>query len=286
MQQPNISSQQLNDFIAAALREDVGNGDHSARSCIPETAMGSARLLVKDTGVLAGVALAEAIFAYINPQFEVELVLTDGAKVQKGDVAFWVTGPIRDLLTAERLVLNCMQRMSGIATLTRRYVDAIAHTQAKVLDTRKTTPCLRFLEKWAVRIGGGYNHRFGLYDMVMIKDNHHDFCGGITASIFRVNDYLRANNLQIPIELEVRNLEELDEALSVGNINRIMFDNFDVATTKKAVERVSHRFETESSGGITLDTIRGYAETGVDYISVGALTHSAVALDLSLKAVK
>ncbi|MGB1206835.1 MAG: carboxylating nicotinate-nucleotide diphosphorylase [Chitinophagales bacterium] len=279
----------LHDFIDQIIREDIGEGigkgDHTSLSCIPDTATDTARLIVKGDGVLAGVELAELIFKQIDADLSLDIFIKDGEKVKKGDIAFTVTGKTQSILQAERLVLNCMQRMSGIATMTNKFVELVADTNAKVLDTRKTTPCFRYIEKWAVRIGGGHNHRMGLYDMIMIKDNHHDFCGGITNAILTTRKYLNDKGLDIKVEIEVRNLEELNEVLAVGQVDRIMLDNFDVPTTKKAVEIVNKRFETESSGGITLDTIRGYSETGVDYISVGALTHSYKSLDLSLKAV-
>ena len=279
----------LHDFIDQIIREDIGEGigqgDHTSLSCIPNTAIGTARLIVKDDGVLAGVELAELIFKQIDADLSLDIFIKDGEKVKIGDIAFTVTGKTQSILQAERLVLNCMQRMSGIATMTNKFVELVADTNAKVLDTRKTTPCFRYIEKWAVRIGGGHNHRMGLYDMIMIKDNHHDFCGGITNAILTTRKYLNDKDLNIKVEIEVRNFDELNEVLAVGQVDRIMFDNFDVPTTKKAVEMVNKRFETESSGGITFDTIRGYSETGVDYISVGALTHSYKSLDLSLKAV-
>jgi nicotinate-nucleotide pyrophosphorylase (carboxylating) len=274
----------LQAFIKHILHEDIREGDHTSLSCIPNTATGRAKLLVKANGVLAGVALAKQIFAAVDPELEVEVLLADGALVKYGDIAFIVQGKTQSILQAERVVLNCMQRMSGIATLTHQFVEKTKGTGAKVLDTRKTTPGFRQIEKWAVRIGGGVNHRMGLYDMIMIKDNHHDFCGGITNAIRTTQAYLKAKKLAIKVEIEVRNLTELAEVLAVGQVDRIMLDNFDVPTTKKAVAIVNKRFELESSGGINLDTIAGYAQTGVDYISVGALTHSYTSLDLSLKA--
>ncbi len=275
----------IEQFINRAFAEDVGDGDHSALACLPPDAYKKARLLVKENGVLAGVALAQQIFKQIDPNLSVQLLLNDGATINKGDIAFTVEGAARSILTAERLVLNCMQRMSGVATLTQQYVKAVSGTKAVVLDTRKTTPNFRYFEKWAVRIGGGQNHRFGLYDMIMIKDNHHDFCGGITNAVLKTQKYLKDTGKTLRIELEVRNLQELDEALAVGQIDRIMLDNFDVPTLAQAIQIIDHRYETEASGGITLNTIRAVAETGVDFISVGALTHSYKSLDLSLKAV-
>ncbi len=274
----------LEQFIDLSLAEDVGSGDHSALACIPADAVHSAKLLIKSDGILAGVAVAEMIFRRIDPEIKMTKFLDDGAVVQTGNIAFTVLGNTRHILTAERLVLNCMQRMSGIATLTNRYVKAVAHTNAKILDTRKTTPLFRYLQKWAVKIGGGYNHRFGLYDMIMIKDNHHDFCGGIKPAIERARQYVQDNNLSIKIEIEVRNIKELQEVLQVGKVDRIMLDNFSPQTMKTAVQLIDKQYETEASGGITLETISEYAETGVDYISVGALTHSYQSLDMSLKA--
>jgi len=272
-------------LIERALAEDLGAGDHTTRSTIPVGARGAARLLVKEPGVLAGVELAEAIAHHYDPELSLKVYLLDGAMVQEGDIAFTLLGNQRSILVVERLMLNFMQRMSGIATLTRKYVDAVAGTGCRVLDTRKTTPCLRAMEKWAVRIGGGENHRMGLYDMVMIKDNHADFAGGIAQAVIAAKAYLEQNGLDIPIEVETRNLEEVETAMAVGGIQRIMLDNFDPATLRRAVELIGKQYETEASGGIVLSTIRQYAETGVDFISVGALTHSATSLDLSLKAV-
>lgn len=274
----------LDKFIEDILLEDIGTGDHSALSCIPATAMGKARLLVKDTGILAGVELAQHIFAKVDPNLQITVFLGDGTAVKHGDVVLTVEGSEQSILQAERIVLNCMQRMSAIATLTHQFVQAIAGTGARILDTRKTTPGFRHIEKWAVRIGGGTNHRFGLYDMIMIKDNHHDFCGGVTKAIERANAYIAEKKLNIKIEIEVRNLAELQEVLNIGKVDRIMFDNFTPQLMIQAVAMVGGRFETEASGGITLDTVRSYAETGVDFVSVGALTHSYKSMDLSLKA--
>lgn len=274
----------LDKFIEDILLEDIGTGDHSALSCIPPTAMGKAQLLVKDTGILAGVEMAQHIFRKVDPNLQITVFLNDGASIKHGDVVLIVAGKEQSILQAERIVLNCIQRMSAIATLTNSFVQAIAGTGARILDTRKTTPGFRYLEKWAVRIGGGTNHRMGLYDMIMIKDNHHDFCGGITQAIERANTYIEEKMLPIKIEIEVRNLAELQEVLNIGRVHRIMFDNFTPQLMSQAVAMVGKRFETEASGGITLDTVRSYAETGVDFVSVGALTHSYNSMDLSLKA--
>lgn len=274
----------LSQFIDRMLAEDIKDGDHTSLSCIPAAAQGKAQLIIKDDGILAGVTLGEMIFKKVDPHLRVDIQLHDGTAVKKGDIGLIVSGSQQSILTAERSVLNCMQRMSGIATSTNLYVKAIEGCKAKVLDTRKTTPTVRYLEKWAVKIGGGHNHRMGLYDMVMIKDNHHDFCGGITQAVKQTQAYLKTKKLSLKIEVEVRNLTELEEALSLAAIDRVMLDNFDVPTTYKAVKMVNGQKETESSGGITLDTIRPYAETGVDFISVGALTHSFKSMDISLKA--
>ncbi len=272
------------DFIARAFEEDVQQGDHTSLACIPYQAMSQAKLLVKDTGVLAGVELAKDIFRYLDPKFQVEVFIQDGQTVQHGDIAFIVRGRAQLILQAERLVLNCMQRMSGIATLTRQYLNELQGLTTQLLDTRKTTPTIRFLEKWAVRIAGGTNYREGLYDRIMIKDNHTDYCGGdIQTAIQRAQDYLADKGLDLPITVEVRNLQELNQVLSVGGIDRIMLDNFDLATTAQAVAIINKRFETEASGGVSLQTIRPIALTGVDFISVGAVTHSFRSLDLSLK---
>jgi nicotinate-nucleotide pyrophosphorylase (carboxylating) len=274
----------IDEIILNALREDIGSGDHSALACIPENATGKAKLLVKDNGVLAGVDVAKRICQLINPPLVFYPKIEDGSIVEKGQIAFELEGSARSILSAERLILNCMQRMSGIATLTKTYMDCISGTSAKLLDTRKTTPGIRFLEKWAVRIGGGHNHRFALYDMIMLKDNHIDFAGGVKEAIQSTLEYLKVNNLDLKIEIEIRNFDELTEALEQGGIDRIMLDNFSVENLKKAIAQIDGRFETEASGGITIETLRSYAETGVDYISVGALTHSYKSLDLSLKA--
>ncbi len=276
----------LEKFIQNALEEDLKNeGDHTTLASIPARAKDKARLLVKGKGILAGVELAQHIFHAVDPKIKMEVLIPDGSKIKKGQIAFYAEGKSRSLLTAERLVLNCMQRMSGIATKTNRFVQEIKGTNAKVLDTRKTTPGMRELEKWAVRIGGGHNHRMGLYDMIMLKDNHVDFCGGIEQAILKTRKYLKKNKLDLKVEIETRSLDEVEQVLAVGQVDRIMLDNFTPARIKKALKLIDGRFETEASGGITLETIRKYAETGVDYISVGALTHSYNSLDLSLKAV-
>ncbi len=280
-----INEEVLNGIIEKAILEDIGDGDHSSQACIPADAVGKAQLLVKEAGILAGVEIAQKVFERFDPQLNVAVFITDGTEVKPGDVAFVVEGKVLSLLKAERLVLNIMQRMSGIATQTSVYVKKLEGLHTRILDTRKTTPGLREIEKLAVKIGGGVNHRMGLYDMVMLKDNHIDFAGGIAKAVAMVHDYLKKNNKNLKIEVEVRDFKELDEVLKVGGINRIMLDNFSPADTHKAVEHINGRFETESSGGITLDTLRDYAECGVDYISVGALTHHIKSLDLSLKAV-
>lgn len=274
-----------NEIIRLALAEDLGAGDHTTWATIPADARGAARLIVKDEGVLAGVEMAQAIMEQYDPSLTMKVYLQDGAAVHVGDIAFTLFGAQRSILVVERLVLNFMQRMSGIATLTRRYVDEVQGTKCHILDTRKTTPNLRSIEKWAVRIGGGYNHRMGLFDMVMIKDNHADFAGGIPKAIRATKAYLEQKGLDLPIEVETRDLKEVDLVLAEGGVQRIMLDNFDPATLKKAVDLIAGRCETEASGGIVLETIRGYAETGVDFVSVGALTHSVRSLDLSLKAI-
>jgi len=280
-----LDKELIHHFIIEALKEDVGDGDHTSLSTIPADSTGRAKLLVKDEGILAGVELALEIFKIVDANLKVNVFLTDGAVIKPKDVAFEVEGNSQNILKAERLVLNCMQRMSGIATKTREIVDLLKDTHTKVLDTRKTTPGLRYLEKWAVRIGGGVNHRFGLYDMILIKDNHVDYAGGIRQAIERANQYLIDNNKKLAIEIEVRNLGELDQVLQTGHVNRILLDNFNFTDLRQAVDVIQGRFITEASGGITVDNILGYAECGVDYISVGALTHSVKSLDLSLKAI-
>ena len=271
-------------LIDLSFAEDIGDGDHTTLCCIPEDAMGKSKLLIKEDGILAGVEIAKEVFHRFDPTMQVEVFMGDGAKVKKGDVAMIVTGKVRSLLQTERLMLNIMQRMSGIATMTSKYVERLEGTHTRVLDTRKTTPGMRMLEKQAVKIGGGCNHRIGLFDMILLKDNHVDFSGGIANAINRCHEYLKEKGLDLKIEIEVRNFDELKQAMDCGGIDRIMLDNFSVADTKKAVEIVGGKYETESSGGITFDTLRDYAECGVDYISVGALTHSVKGLDMSFKA--
>ena len=271
-------------LIDLAFAEDIGDGDHTTLCCIPEDAMGKSHLLIKEDGILAGVEVAKKVFARFDDTMKVEVLIGDGAHVKKGDVAMVVTGKVRSLLQTERLMLNIMQRMSGIATMTNKYVERLRGTKTHVLDTRKTTPGMRMLEKQAVKIGGGMNHRIGLFDMILLKDNHVDFAGGITNAIDRCHKYLEEKNLNLKIEIEVRNFDELNQVLSRGGVDRIMLDNFSVEDTKKAVDIIGGRFEAESSGGITFDTIRDYAECGVDFISVGALTHSVKGLDMSFKA--
>ncbi len=279
-----INEQELRQFIENALHEDVREGDHSSLASIDKDTQGKARLLVKDNGILCGVDVAKAVFEAVDTNLTMDIHISEGNTVRYGDIAFHVYGSAISILTAERLVLNCLQRMSGIATRTNEYVKAIEGTSAKVIDTRKTTPNLRFLEKYAVTVGGGFNHRFGLYDMIMLKDNHIDFCGGITKAVQKVHEYLKAHALNLRIEVETRNLDNVREVMRCGGIDRIMLDNFTPELVKEAILLIDGKYETEASGGITLDTIRSFAETGVDYISVGALTHSVKSLDLSLKA--
>jgi nicotinate-nucleotide pyrophosphorylase (carboxylating) len=278
-------------LIQQALDEDINDprgiipaGDHSSLAAIPTSKEGKAQLLVKADGVLAGVEVAKEVCRMVDENLLFECVLEDGALIKKGNVAFRIYGEVKSILRAERVLLNFMQRMSGIATHTKKFVDAVSHTRCKILDTRKTTPALRYFEKWAVRIGGGYNHRFGLYDMIMLKDNHIDFCGGIENAIDAVDKYLQAHRLKLRVEVEARSLEDIKIIMSKGNVHRIMFDNFTPDEAAEAVKMVDGKFETEISGGINLENVKAYAETGVNYISVGALTHSSVALDLSLKA--
>jgi len=271
-------------LIDLSFAEDIGDGDHTTLCCIPEDAMGRSRLLIKEEGILAGVEVAKEVFRRFDPKMQVEVLMGDGTHVKPGDVAMIVTGRVRSLLQTERLMLNIMQRMSGIATMTARYVERLKGTGTRVLDTRKTTPGMRMLEKAAVKIGGGTNHRIGLFDMILLKDNHVDFAGGITNAIDRCHQYLEEKGLKLKIEIEVRSFDELQQVLDHGGVDRIMLDNFSVADTGKAVKLIDHRYETESSGGITFDTIRDYAEQGVDFISVGALTHSVKGLDMSFKA--
>ena len=279
------ADQLIDELITLAFAEDIGDGDHTTLCCIPSTEMGKSRLIIKESGVLAGVEMAQRIFKHFDPDMRMDIFICDGAEVKRGDIAFTVEGRVQSLLQTERLVLNVMQRMSGIATTTRRYVKALEGTKTQVLDTRKTTPGMRMLEKEAVRIGGGVNHRIGLFDMILLKDNHVDFAGGIEQSITRAQSYLEEKRKKLKIEIEVRNFKELDEVMKVGGVDRIMLDNFSPSDTREAVRRIGGRYETESSGGITFDTLRDYAECGVDYISVGALTHSIQSLDMSLKAV-
>ncbi|WP_106792122.1 carboxylating nicotinate-nucleotide diphosphorylase [Aquimarina sp. Aq78] len=272
-------------IITNAIREDVGDGDHSSLACIPESTTGKAKLLVKDEGILAGVDFAKSVFNYVDPNIKIETVLEDGSRVKYGDVAFYVSGSSQSILKAERLVLNAMQRMSAIATKTNHFVTLLDGTGTKILDTRKTTPGIRAIEKWAVKIGGGENHRFALYDMVMLKDNHIDFAGGITKAIVKTKQYLSDQNLDLKIIVEARDLNEIKEILQTPGVYRILIDNFNYEDTRKAVELIGDSCLTESSGGINEETVRKYAECGVDYISSGALTHSVYNLDLSLKAV-
>ena len=280
-----LSVEELNDrLIDLAFAEDIGDGDHTTLCCIPADSVSESKLLIKQEGIFAGVEIAKQVFHRFDPDMKVEVLMGDGTRVKKGDIAMIVTGRVRSLLQTERLMLNIMQRMSGIATMTNKYVKLLEGTNAKVLDTRKTTPGMRMLEKQAVKIGGGVNHRIGLFDMILLKDNHVDFAGGIANAIDRCHKYQKENNLDLKIEIEVRNFDELQQVLEKGGVNRIMLDNFSVEDTRKAVEIINHRFEVESSGGITIDTIRSYAECGVDFISVGALTHSVKCLDMSFKA--
>lgn len=275
----------LNKFVDLAIAEDIRDGDHTSNACIPAGQTSKARLLVKDEGILAGIEVAQALFRGIDPELHVEVLLKDGAAVKHGDVAFYVTGSARNILMAERLVLNMMQRMSGVATVTYKFVQAVAGTKAKILDTRKTTPLLRQFEKMAVRIGGGVNHRFGLFDMIMIKDNHIAYAGGVEQAITSVRSYLDENNLRLKIEIEAGSLEQVNQILAIGGVDRIMLDNFTPEGAKQAVGLINGRYETEVSGGVVLENVRAYAESGCDFISVGALTHSVKSLDLSLKAV-
>lgn len=274
----------IDELIRLAFSEDIGDGDHTTLCCIPDSEMGKQKLLIKETGVLAGVDIARRVINYFDPELKITTYIEDGTEVKPGDVAFVVEGRVQSLLQVERTMLNIMQRMSGIATTTRRYVQLLEGTGTRVLDTRKTTPGMRMIEKEAVKIGGGVNHRIGLFDMILLKDNHVDFAGGIEQAITRAKDYLQAKGKDLKIEIEVRNMDELREVLRVGGVDRIMLDNFSTELTREAVQLIDHRYETESSGGITIDTIRSYAECGVDYVSVGALTHSVKGLDMSFKA--
>ena len=272
-------------LISLWFAEDIGDGDHTTLSCIPATARGKSRLIIKENGVLAGVAIARDIFHSFDPELKMTVFINDGAEVKVGDIAFEVEGKIQSLLQTERLMLNIMQRMSGVASRTREYVKALEGTKTRVLDTRKTTPGLRLLEKEAVKIGGGVNHRIGLYDMILLKDNHVDFAGGIEKAIHRTKEYLKEKNKSLKIEIEVRNFDEIAQVMAIGGVDRIMLDNFTPENTRKAVEIIGGKYETESSGGITFDTLKEYAACGVDFISVGALTHSVKSLDMSFKAV-
>ncbi len=273
----------VKELIALTLREDIGDGDHSSISCIPESACGKMKLLIKQDGVLAGVDVAREVLRQVDPNITMEVLMEDGTTVKKGDIAFVLSGSSRNMLTAERTLLNFMQRMSGIATTTREYVDLVKDTDVILLDTRKTTPNMRIFEKYAVTVGGAQNHRFGLYDMIMLKDNHIDFAGGIEKAIDLANDYLKKNNLDIKIEIECRNLDDVERVMKHGGVHRIMFDNFTPELIRDGVKMVGHRFETEASGGIVRETLHDYAVTGVDFISVGAFTHHVASLDMSLK---
>jgi len=281
-----MANKALREFLINSLKEDIGGGDHSSLACIPDGTFGKAKLLIKEAGVLAGVRVALMVFNETDKTLINENLICDGAEVLPGDVAFFISGNQRSILRSERLVLNIMQRMSGIATSTRAYVNQLKGLKTKILDTRKTTPGMRYLEKEAVRIGGGENHRMGLFDMIVLKDNHIDYAGGIKAAIGRTTEYLKRVNKNLKIEIEARNLEDVKEILAIGGVNRIMLDNFSIEDTKAAVKVIDRQFETESSGGITLGNIRSYAECGVDYISIGALTHHIKSLDMSLKAIR
>ena len=275
---------EINLIIANAIREDVGAGDHSSLACIPSDAVGKAKLLIKEDGVISGVEFAKRVFNYVDPGLKMEILIEDGNLVKSGDICFYVAGNSQSILKSERLILNAMQRMSAISTKTKHYVDLLKETSTKILDTRKTTPGIRALEKWAVKIGGGENHRFALYDMVILKDNHIDFCGGITKAINKTKHYLLEHDLDLKIIVEARNMEEIKEILQSDSVYRILIDNFNYEDTKKAVSLIGNQCFTESSGGITLETVKQYADCGVDYISSGALTHSVINMDLSLKA--
>ena len=272
-------------IIVNAIREDIGDGDHSSLACLPYDARGKAKLLVKEDGIISGIEFAKRVFDYIDPGLKLELLVEDGSEVKYGDICFYVTGNSQSILKSERLVLNAMQRMSAISTKTKKFVDLVAGTKTKILDTRKTTLGIRALEKWAVKIGGGENHRFALYDMIMLKDNHIDFCGGITKAIQQTKEYLLDNRLNLKIIVEARNLEEIEEILQSEGVYRILIDNFNYEDTKKAVTLIGDKCLTESSGGISLDTVKKYAACGVDFISSGAITHSVYNMDLSLKAI-
>lgn len=279
----DFSSPVVTDFIKRSLQEDLGSGDHSSLASIAAGKQGKARLIFKEYGIAAGIELAVQIFKTVDKTLKIELFKKDGDVVNYGEIGLLVSGSVHSILVSERLVLNCMQRLSGIATITNKVVKKIEGTNTKILDTRKTTPGLRMFEKWAVTIGGGYNHRFGLYDMIMLKDNHVDYAGGITKAVENTAKYLAENNLKLAIEVETRNMEEVKEALTQPSVDRIMFDNFTPELMKEAVQLVNHKTETEASGGITIENVKSYAETGVDFISIGALTHSVKSLDISLK---
>lgn len=281
----NNFEKEVNHIIANAIREDVGDGDHSSLACIPAEATGKAKLLVKENGILAGVEFAKRVLFFVDKNLEIEVLKNDGERIKKGDIVFFVSGNSQSILKSERLMLNAMQRMSAIATKTNTFVEKLKDTKTQILDTRKTTPGIRVLEKWAVKIGGGVNHRFGLFDMIMLKDNHIDFAGGVSQAIEKTKNYLKENDLNLKIIVEARNLKEINEILSCGGVYRILIDNFNFEDTKKAVKLIDGQCLTESSGGITLETAKQYAECGVDFISSGALTHSVYNLDLSLKAV-
>ena len=285
MNEVKTTDELIDNLITLAFTEDIGDGDHTTLCCISSEEKGKSRLIIKEDGVLAGIDMAKRIFSYFDPSMKMEIFIFDGTEVKNGDIAFTIEGKVQSILQTERLVLNVMQRMSGIATTTRRYVKALEGTKTRILDTRKTTPGMRMLEKEAVRIGGGVNHRIGLFDMILLKDNHVDFAGGIEQAISRAHNYLNNKGKNLKIEIEVRNFDELEEVLHIGGVDRIMLDNFNTADTREAIRRIAGRYETESSGGITFDTLRSYAECGVDFISVGALTHSVKSLDMSLKAV-
>ena len=272
-------------IIVNAIREDIGDGDHSSLASIPYDAIGKAMLLVKEDGIIAGIEFAKRVFDYVDPGLKLEQLMEDGTEVKYGDICFYVSGNSQSILKSERLILNAMQRMSAISTKTKKFVDVLAGSKTKILDTRKTTPGIRALEKWAVRIGGGENHRFALYDMIMLKDNHIDFCGGITKAIQKTKEYLLDNHLNLKIIIEARNLEEIEEILQSEGVYRILIDNFNFEDTKTAVALIGDKCLTESSGGITLETVKKYAECGVDFISSGAITHSIYNMDLSLKAI-
>ncbi len=280
----SITEMTIDEFIRNAIREDVGDGDYTSEACIPDDAIGRARMIIKEDGILAGTGIAESIFHHIDPNLQVKILVTDGTPVKVGDIVLTVSGPVRSILKGERLALNCTQRMSGIASLTNKVATKLEGLKTKVLDTRKTTPGIRFLEKMAVKTGGGENHRAGLYDMMMIKDNHIDYAGSVENAINLCDDYRKSNNLDVKLEVEARDLKEVDRILAVGKVDRIMLDNFSYSDLRIAVEKIGDNYEKEASGNITIETARNYAECGVDFISMGALTHSAKGLDISLKA--